>query len=310
MFMKPVVALAGGVGAAKLLRGLVQLIPPQDLVIVGNTGDDVELYGLHVSPDLDIVMYTLAGIVDEVKGWGVSGDSFNCLDMLGKLGFETWFKLGDRDLAVHIIRTKMLKDGMPLSEATTKLCRMLGLKVKLIPMTNNSVRTKIVSSRLTLDFQEYFVKRGTKDEVTGVLFEGAEKANPSPGIIEAIKEAERVVICPSNPILSISPILSIPTIKDALKKTKAYVVGVSPIVGGKAIKGPADRIMASMRFEVSAFGAAKFYKDFLDHFVIDKVDENQKKRIKGLGVKVTVTNTIMSRLEDSVRLARIAMEAG
>jgi LPPG:FO 2-phospho-L-lactate transferase len=308
--MKPIVALAGGVGAAKLLKGLVQLIPPQNLVIVGNTGDDVELYGLHVSPDLDIVMYTLADIVDEAKGWGVSGDSFNCLDMLGKLGFGTWFKLGDRDLAVHIIRAKMLKDGMTLSEATTKLCRMLGLKAKLIPMTNNSVRTKIVSRQLILDFQEYFVKRGTKDEVTGVLFEGAEKAKPSPGIIEAIKEAERVVICPSNPILSISPILSIPRIKDALKKTKACVVGVSPIVGGKAIKGPADRIIASMGFEVSAFGVAKFYEDFLDHFVIDKVDENQKKRIEGLGVKVTVTNTVMSRLEDSVRLARIAMEAG
>jgi len=308
--MKPIVALAGGVGAAKLLRGLVQVVPPQDLVIVGNTGDDVELYGLHISPDLDIVMYNLAGIVDEAKGWGVSGDSFNCLDMLGKLGFETWFKLGDRDVAVHIIRTKLLKDGMTLSEATTKLCRMLGLKAKLLPMTNDFVRTKIASDQLTLDFQEYFVKRGTKNEVTGVLFEGAEKARPAPGIIEAVKEAERVVICPSNPILSISPILSIPMIKDALKKTKAYMIGVSPIVGGKAIKGPADRIMASMGFEVSAFGVAKFYEDFLDHFVIDKVDENQKKRIEGLGVKVTVTNTIMSKLEDSIHIAKIVMEAG
>jgi len=308
--MKPIVALAGGVGAAKLLRGLVQVVPPQDLVIVGNTGDDVELYGLHISPDLDIVMYNLAGIVDEAKGWGVSGDSFNCLDMLGKLGFETWFKLGDRDVAVHIIRTKLLKDGMTLSEATTKLCRMLGLKAKLLPMTNDFVRTKIASDQLTLDFQEYFVKRGTKNEVTGVLFEGAEKARPAPGIIEAVKEAERVVICPSNPILSISPILSIPMIKDALKKTKAYMIGVSPIVGGKAIKGPADRIMASMGFEVSAFGVAKFYEDFLDHFVVDEVDENQKKRIEELGMKATVTNAIMSRLEDSVHLARTVMEAG
>ena len=304
------VALAGGVGAARLLKGLVTLISPEDLVIVGNTGDDIELYGLHISPDLDIVMYNLAGIVDEAKGWGVSGDSFNCLDMLGKLGFETWFKLGDRDVAVHIIRTKLLKDGMTLSEATTKLCRMLGLKAKLLPMTNDFVRTKIASDQLTLDFQEYFVKRGTKNEVTGVLFEGAEKARPAPGIIEAVKEAERVVICPSNPILSISPILSIPMIKDALKKTKAYMIGVSPIVGGKAIKGPADRIMASMGFEVSAFGVAKFYEDFLDHFVIDKVDENQKKRIEGLGVKVTVTNTIMSKLEDSIHIAKIVMEAG
>jgi len=307
--MELVVALAGGVGAAKLLRGLVQLVSPQNLVIVGNTGDDVELHGLHISPDLDIIMYFLAGIVDESKGWGVSGDTFNCLEMLGKLGFETWFKLGDRDLAIHIVRTKMLKNGFTLCQATIKLCRMLGLKAKLIPMTNNPVQTRIVSGQNTLDFQEYFVERGTKDEVTDVLFQGAEEATPAPGVVEAIRETERVIICPSNPILSISPILSIPTIRTELRKTKAYIVGISPIVGGKAIKGPADKIMTSMGLEVSAYGVAKFYEDFLDHLIIDKVDEQQKKRMEELGVKVTVIDTIMRNLENSVRLAKTVMEA-
>lgn len=303
-----VVALAGGVGAAKLLRGLVQIIPPQNLVIVGNTGDDIELYGLHVSPDLDIVMYTLADIVDETKGWGVSGDTFHCIDMLGKMGLETWFKLGDRDLAIHIIRTKMLKNGMTLSQVTAELCKMLGVKAKLTSMSNNPVRTKILSGKVPLDFQEYFVKRGTKDKVTDVLFEGTEKAKAGPGVLEAIREAERVVICPSNPILSISPILSVPMIRSELRKTKAYIVGVSPIIGGKAIKGPADRIMASMGFEVSAYGVAKFYEDFLDHLIIDTVDERHKKCIEELGMKVTATNTIMKSLEDSVCLAKVVTE--
>ena len=304
-----VVALAGGVGAARLLRGLVRVVPPEDLVIVGNTGDDMELHGLHVSPDLDIIMYTLAGVVDEEKGWGVSGDTFNCLNMLGTLGFETWFKLGDRDLATHIARTKLLKDGMPLSKVTAELCRKLGVKARLVPMTNDCVRTRVVSGQRTLDFQEYFVKRGTRDEVTKVLFEGAEEAKPAPSVLETIEEAERVVVCPSNPILSISPILSVPKIRSALKKANAYIVGVSPIVGGKALKGPADRIMASMGLEVSAYGVAKFYEDFLDHLAIDKTDDDQKKRIEGLGVKVTVTDTIMRNLEDSVRLAKAVIEA-
>jgi len=308
-FMGLIVALAGGVGAARLLRGLVQLVPPEELVIVGNTGDDLELHGLHISPDLDIVMYTLAGIVDEAKGWGVSGDTFNCLDMLDRLGFETWFKLGDRDLATHVVRTKMLRAGMPLSQATTELCRMLGVEAKLVPMTNDPVRTKVMSGLVSMEFQEYFVKRGTRDDVTKVLFEGADEARPTPSILETLKEAERVVICPSNPVLSISPILSIPPIRSELKKTKAYIVGVSPIVGGKAIRGPADRVMTSMGLEASAYGVAKFYEDFLDHFVIDKADENQKERIERLGVKVTVTDTIMKSLEDSIRLARDVIEA-
>ncbi|MGB9854321.1 MAG: 2-phospho-L-lactate transferase [Candidatus Bathyarchaeales archaeon] len=307
--MGKVVALAGGVGAAKLLRGLVKVVPQKHLFIIGNVGDDTELYGLHISPDLDIIMYTLAGIVDEAKGWGISSDTFHCLDMLGRLGFETWFKLGDRDLAIHIARTKMLKDGMTLSQATARLCKMLGVEANLIPMSDDPVRTKVQSDQLLLDFQEYFVKRGTANHVTKVFFGEAEKAKPAPGVIEALREAERVVICPSNPILSIAPILSISAIKKELAAVNAPIIGVSPIVGGKALKGPADRVMASMGFEASAYGVAKFYGSLLSHFIIDEVDRQHKSRIENLGIKVTVTNTLMKSLEDSVRLAKVVMEA-
>jgi LPPG:FO 2-phospho-L-lactate transferase len=303
------VALAGGVGAAKLLRGLVKLVPSDELMIIGNTGDDTELHGLHICPDLDTVMYTLAGIVDETKGWGIAGDTFGCLEMLGALGLETWFKLGDRDLAVHIVRTKLLREGISLSEVTVELCKMLKLETCLVPMTNDSVGTKVVSGQLTMDFQEYFVKRAAQDTVTDVLFEGAEKAKPTAGIVEGIMKAERVVVCPSNPVLSISPILSITPIRNALKKTDAQVVGVSPIVGGKALRGPADRIMASLGLEVSAYGVASFYRELLDHLIIDKSDGEQKAHIEALGMKVTVTDTLMSSLEDSVRLSRVVMEA-
>jgi len=306
--MGKVVALAGGVGAAKLLRGLVKVVSPQDLVIVGNIGDDIELYGLHISPDLDIIMYTLAGIVDEAKGWGIAGDTFHCLEMLGKLGFETWFKLGDRDLAIHIIRTKMLKEGYTLSQATAKLCKMLGVNANLIPASDDPVRTKIQSGQLLLDFQEYFVKRRTVDIVTNVFFEGAEKAKPAPGVIEAITKAERIIICPSNPILSIAPILSIPAIRRALENSKAPIVGVSPIVGGKAVKGPADKILASMGFEASPYGIAKFYGNILKHLIIDEIDREHKDRIQKAGIKVTIANILMKSVEDAINLARVVME--
>jgi len=307
--MGSVVALAGGVGAARLLRGLAQVVPPEELTIIGNTGDDFELYGLHISPDLDIVTYTLAGIVDETKGWGVAGDTFNCLGMLERLGFETWFKLGDRDLATHVTRTKMLRDGLTLAQATAELCRRLNVNVKLVPMSNDSVRTKILTEESCLDFQEYFVKRGTKDEVKGVLFEGSDKADPAIGLVDAIRKAERVVICPSNPVLSVAPILSVQAIRQAIMKTEARVVGVSPIVGGKTIKGPADRVMASLGFEASAFGVAKYYGDLLDHLIIDKIDKKDRSRIESLGVGVSVEDSVMRCTEDSVRLATLVMTA-
>ena len=309
MFMGLVVALAGGVGAAKLLRGLVHVVPPEDLVIIGNVGDDFDFHGLHVSPDLDIVMYTLAGIVEPTRGWGVEDDTLNCLSMLQRLGFETWFKLGDKDVAVQMVRTDLLRSGASLSDAVRELCRLLGVKTRLIPMTNDHVRTMVVSGYTRLGFQEYFVKRRAADEVTGVLFEGCDVARPAPDVIESIDRAERVVVCPSNPILSINPILAIPGIRDALKKTKGLVVGVSPIVGGKAIKGPADRIMSSLGIEASAHGVAKLYEDFLDHIIIDRADADLETRIKELGIRASVTDTIMKNVENAVSLAVKVMDA-
>jgi LPPG:FO 2-phospho-L-lactate transferase len=307
--MGRVVALAGGVGAAKLLRGLVRVVSPEDLVIVGNVGDDFEFHGLHVSPDLDIVMYTLAGIVDEARGWGVANDTFTCLAMLERLGFETWFKLGDKDIAVQTVRTDLLRSGGSLSEAVAELCRVLGVKARLMPMSNDPVRTVILSGCMRLGFQEYFVKRRATDEVTRVLFEGCDDAKPAPDVIEAINSAERVIVCPSNPILSINPILSVPGIRDALKSTKGLTVGVSPIVGGKAVKGPADRIMSSLGLEVSAYGVAKIYEDFLDHLIIDRADADLRTRIEELGIRASVADTIMKDVENAVSLAAKVMDA-
>lgn len=306
--MGVVVALAGGVGAARLLRGLVRLVRPEDVVVIGNIGDDLELFGLHISPDLDIVAYTLAGIVDEDRGWGIAGDTFHCLEMLEKLGFETWFRLGDRDLAIHIVRTMMLREGYTLSEATRKICEMLGVRVRIIPVSDDPVRTKVKVGGKLLDFQEYFVKRGAVDIVEGVIFEGVEKAKPAPGVIEALKEAKRIIICPSNPILSISPILSVPRVREALKENTSPIVGISPIIGGRAVKGPLARIMESLGMEVSAYGVANFYKGLISHFIIDEEDVWLKPRIEELGVKVVVANTLMKSLEDSINLARVVLE--
>jgi LPPG:FO 2-phospho-L-lactate transferase len=307
--VRSVVALAGGVGAARLLRGIVRIIPPDRLTVVGNTGDDLILYGLHVSPDLDTIMYTLSGLEDETKGWGIAEDTFNCLHMLDKLGFETWFKLGDRDLATHIARTEMLRSGHTLSETTSELCKRLKIGVRLIPMSDDTVQTTVFSGQKRFEFQQYFVKRGAKDEVTKVTFEGSENARPSPGILEAMRAAETIMICPSNPILSISPILSIPAIENEMRRTKARVVAISPIVGGKAIKGPADKIMASLGLEVSPYGIAKFYEDYLDCLIIDRDDERFKTGIERLGIKVVVANTVMRNVKDSICLGKTALEA-
>lgn len=303
-----IAAIAGGVGAAKLLQGLLRLTREEELTIICNTGDDLELYGLHISPDLDIIMYTLAGVVDEGRGWGIRGDTFNFLEALGKYGYETWFNLGDRDLATHVHRTLLLRSGYTLSQATEALCRSLGLRVRLIPMTDQRVETYVSTDRGDLHFQEYFVKRGARDKVLDVTFRGAEGAEPSPGVIEAIREADGVIVCPSNPIVSIGPILCVKPIRVALTETEAKVVGVSPIVGGRAIKGPADKLMSGLGLEVSAYGVAKLYEDFLDDFIIDRVDEELKDEIESLGVRVTVTNTIMEGIEDKVHLAKIALE--
>jgi LPPG:FO 2-phospho-L-lactate transferase len=304
-----ITALAGGVGAARFLTGLVKLVNEEDLRIIANTGDDIELFGLHISPDIDIVAYTLAGIVDEDKGWGIKGDTFHCLEMLKKHGADTWFNLGDRDLATHIYRTERLAKGFTLSQITDEICRALGLKVKILPMSNDKFETRIKIREGLVHFEEYFVKRQAKDEVLGVEFAGATDAKPSPGVLEAILDAELVIVCPSNPVVSIGTILAVDGVRDALRKTSARVVAVSPIVAGAPIKGPADKLLRGLGLDVSAYGVAELYSDFLDAFVIDTKDEGEKNKIELLGLDVKVTNTIMKSLHDKVSLARTVLES-
>jgi len=299
-----ITALAGGVGASKLLKGLIEIIKEEDLNIVVNTGDDIEVHGLHISPDLDIVMYTLAGIVDPKKGWGIKEDIFNCLEMLGKYGLQTWFNLGDKDLATHIYRTYLLKNGYTLSEITKKICKSLGVKVNILPMSDDKVQTIIFTDKGNMHFEEYLIKRQSQDKVLDVKFEGIEKSRPAKGVIHSILKSHTVILCPSNPIVSINPILSVPGIRKALKATKAKVIGVTPIVGGTTIKGPADKLMRGLGFEVSPYGVALLYRDFLDNFIIDNIDEKKKNQIENLGIKVKSTNTIMKNITDKVRLAR------
>ncbi len=302
-----ITALAGGVGAARFLQGLIKLLPDDTLTVIVNTGDDIDFYGLHISPDIDIVMYTLAGLVDEVKGWGIDRDTFNSIQMLQRYGYKTWFKLGDKDLATHIHRTYLLTKGFNLSEVTARLTKDLGLKMKILPMTNEKFETMIITDKGRMHFQEYLVKRGSQDRVINVEFEGIGKTRPAPDVIDSIYNSEAIIICPSNPIVSIGTILSIDGVRDALKETKAQVIAVSPIVGGAPIKGPADKLMRGLGLEVSAYGVASFYKDFLDAFVIDNKDMTDKSRIETVGVQVIVTNTIMKQLQDKIDLAETVL---
>jgi len=303
-----VTALAGGVGAARFLTGLTRLIKEDDLTVIVNTGDDIDLFGLHISPDIDIVTYTLAGIVDEAKGWGIRGDTFHCLDMLKTHGVDAWFNLGDRDLATHIYRTNRLREGIPLSQITDEIRRSLGVKTKILPMSNDRFETRITTPRGSMHFEEYFVKNQCREEVLGVEFVGVASAQPAPGVLEAVSDAELVVVCPSNPIVSIGTILSVGGIRDALNRTNARVVAVSPIVAGAAIKGPADKMLKGLGFEVSAFGVAKLYRDFLDAMIIDTKDAVLKGRIEKLGLSVAVTDTVMRSLEGKVSLAKVVLE--
>jgi LPPG:FO 2-phospho-L-lactate transferase len=303
-----ITALAGGVGAARFLTGLVKLVNEKDLSVIVNTGDDIELFGLHISPDVDIVTYTLAGIVDEEKGWGIRGDTFHCLGALRKFNRETWFNLGDKDLATHIFRTNLLRSGLKLSEVTAHVRRLLGVETSILPMTDDKFETRVLIEEGSVHFEEYFVKRGAKDEVLGVEFLGADKAKPAAGVLESIREAELVIICPSNPIVSIGTILAVKKIRDALRHTDAKKVAVSPIIAGAPVKGPADKLLRGLGFEVSAYSVAKLYSDFLDTFILDAADSAEKDKIEKLGIEVKVTNTLMKSLEDKIELARTVLE--
>jgi len=307
--MPKITCLAGGVGAARLLQGLIKIVTAKDLTVIVNTGDDFQQHGLRLSPDVDIITYTLAGIVNEQTGWGIRNDTFHCLNALGRLGHETWFNLGDADLATHLSRTELLGEGHTLSEVTSLHAVALGVSVKVIPMTNDPFATHIVVDEGLIHFEEYLVHRGASDAVRGVKYVGAEESKPAPGVIESLTEADYVIVCPSNPIVSIGTILSVPGVREALRKTDAKVVAVSPIVGGAPVKGPADKIMAGLGLEVSTRAVAELYMDFLDSFIIDKRDENQAETIRQLGVNVVVTNTIMGTLDDKIALAKTALRS-
>jgi LPPG:FO 2-phospho-L-lactate transferase len=303
-----ITALAGGVGAAKFLSGLIKLVNQKDLSIIVNTGDDIEMHGLHVSADLDIIAYTLAGIVDEQKGWGIREDTFNCLESLKKFNVETWFNLGDKDFATHLYRTCLLREGNSLTEATRRICQALKVEASIMPMTNDKFETRIVTMAGIVHFEEFMVKRGGADEVLGVEFYGAEAAKPAPGVIESIENAEKIIICPSNPVVSIGTILSVKGIREALRRTKARRVAISPIVANAPIKGPADKLLKGLGHEVSAFSVAKLYADFLDTFVLDEIDSAQKDKIQKLGLKAKTTNTIMRNMDDKIQLAKTVLE--
>ena len=301
-------------GAARFLDGLTQIYPPEKITVIVNTGDDLEYLGAYISPDLDIVTYTLAGIVDPERGWGIKGDTYNCMDQLDHYSAETWFRIGDRDFATHLLRTAYLEQGFSLTEATEKIRTLLGVKVKILPMSDEKVATKIKTPSGLLDFQEYFVKRKFADKVIDVTYEGAAQAIPGEGVLTALKSSEAIILCPSNPILSIGPILAIPGIREALGKSSGRIVGVSPIVGGRSMKGPLDRIMESLGLEVSPYGVAQLFRGFLDGFVIDNQDRSLTSRIQGLGMKVAVTNTVMDSAEAKAGLAsetiKLAERAG
>ena len=305
----PVVVLAGGVGAARFLSGLAAHVDPSEITVIGNTGDDLKLHGLSISPDLDTVTYTLAGVVDPEQGWGIAQDTFECLGFLGRYSGDAWFRLGDRDLATHIYRTALLSRGVPLSEVTAAVAERLGVATRILPMTDDIVRTWITTPTERLDFQTYFVRCGARDEVRQVEFEGAEEAEPAPGVIEALETARAVIVAPSNPFISIGPILAVPGIREALRGTPAPVTAVSPIAAGRAFKGPTARMMAGLGHDVSALAVARLYQDFLDSFVLDKQDAASTEAIRELGVKPFTADIAMSTDERKKALAAETLEA-
>src|SRR5713101_5780315 len=298
-----ITALAGGVGASKLLLGLYEVMDPNLLTIIVNTGDDIVLHGLKISPDLDIVTYTLAGVVDSKKGWGFRGETFHALKHLAGYCRLNWFNLGDRDLATHIHRTAMLAEGKALSQAADSIRIALGVKSRILPMSDNPVPTIIDSSEGPLHFQEYLVKRRTEPVVKGIRFAGVESAQPAPGVLEAIRDADRILICPSNPLISIGPILAVPQIRDQLRAHKETVFAVCPIVGGKSLKGPSDKMLAQLGHDPTALGVAKLYADFTGTFIIDPADRTQTAPIAALGMKVAILPTVMKTPAQKRKLA-------
>ncbi|QBI20573.1 2-phospho-L-lactate transferase [Egibacter rhizosphaerae] len=308
MTERDIVALAGGVGAARFLRGLVHVVEPSRLVVVGNTGDDLVRHGLHVSPDLDTVVYTLGGGIHPEQGWGRADERFTvATELAERYGRSDWFTLGDRDLATHLVRNDVLRAGGTLAQATAEIARAWGLEFRLLPMTDDPVETRITTTDgRDLHFQEWWVGERAAGEVADVRLEGASRARPAPGVLEAIGSADAVVLCPSNPVVSLGTILSVPGISEALRD--APVVGVSPIVGGQVVRGMADRLLPAVGRETSASAVAEMYADLLDAWVLDHADALLAERVEALGVRVAVTDTIMRDRDTTAALARVALD--
>jgi len=308
------VALAGGVGAARFLSGLVRAVPPDEVVAIVNTGDDDEFHGLRVSPDLDSVTYTLAGASNAAQGWGLEGETFATLDALARYDVPTWFRLGDKDLATHLFRTQRLHGGATLSEVTAEIAHAWGLDLRLVPMTDDRVRTRITVTRASghteeIAMQQWFVGERAESPVVSVRFDGADHARPAPGVLEALRTADAILICPSNPVISIGPILAVPGIRDALVARRERVIAISPIVGGAPVKGPADRLMAPLGMAVSCVGLARAYAEICGALVIDEVDAQLSAAVEAAGVRPIVTDTMMRSTEIATELARCTLAA-
>jgi LPPG:FO 2-phospho-L-lactate transferase len=281
----------------------VQVVDPAEVTVISNTGDDAEMFGLHVSPDTDIVIYALAGAVNPETGWGLTGDTFNVVDQLQRFGYERWFNLGDRDLAMAIHRTRLLRDGMPMHEVVDDLRRAWGLQCRIIPMSNEPVRTVISGPDGDLPFQEYMVRLRTEVDVHGVRFQGVEDARPAPGVLEAFSAAEAIIVAPSNPLVSIGPMLAVPGVRAALEGSPAVRVGISPIIAGQVVKGPLARMMTTLGYEVSAVGVAEMYRGLIDVMVIDEQDRDLAPRVEALGMRCVVTDTMMTGDQRKAELA-------
>jgi len=303
-----IVVLTGGTGGAKFVQGLQQVVPADELTAIVNTGDDLIWWGLHVSPDLDSITYALAGMLSSERGWGLEGDNFQCLERMKMLGAPGWFQLGDRDLATHLRRTQLLAQATSLTDATTEIATALGVRSRILPMSDQPVETRVMTAIGELSFQEYFVREHYSVAATSVRFRGAERAHAAPGVLDAIERAHAVMIAPSNPITSIGPILAVAEIRDVLMRTSARVIAVSPIVGGEAVSGPAGALMEMQGLPVTAAGVAEYYRDFLDCLIIDERDARLREAIQSTGVEVACANTIMKTIDDKTTLARLSLE--
>lgn len=303
-----ITVLTGGTGGAKFVDGLRQVVPAEDLTIVVNTGDDLLWWGLYVSPDIDSITYVLAGLLSKERGWGVKGDTFQCLQAMGQLGQPIWFHAGDRDLAVHLVRSQLLAEGKTLTEATADISRKLGVTARILPMSDSRVETRVLTPIGELSFEEYFVQRWYQDPVESVRYAGAADAEPAPGVIDAILKSDIVLVAPSNPVSSIFPILAVPGIRQALRDTKAIIAGVSPIIGGAAVSGPAGILMASQNLPVCLAGVAHAYADFLDVLIADNRDRAEADQLASTTLHVHCTNALMRSLTDRAELARAVLE--